>query len=236
MAFGAKLALAALGVVALLAAGKKDSSGAAQQKAAQAEAPVDANNMLAIVLSPSVTDVGTLNTFKSQFLAAYANATARSDNRQAFRLKQYATATDMKITALQAGKVPDATALLNVATVAAPALDTSASNLTAAQQLAMSQAPTDANTMLSLVLSPSLVDTTAIDNYINQFKAGAANAVGRGDQVQAYRLTQYAVAANAKNVPLKASQAPPAPEQLLTLALVPFGSVTATTTSTQAAA
>jgi len=215
------LGLAAAGL-AVAATKKKPSATEQQQNTAFTEAPVDATNMLGVVLSPSLTDVATLNTYKSQFLAAYANASNRGDTKQAFRLKQYATATDMKITALTAGKTPDANALLSVATVAAPALDTS-SGLSASQQTALTQAPVDANSMLSLVLSPSFVDATQIENYANQFKAAAQNAVGRGDQVQAFRLTRYAAAAKMKSDAIKAGHASPDTAVLTDTALAPFG-------------
>lgn len=222
----------ALGVVAAMAK-KKPTTAEQQQNDAMAEAPVDARNMLAVVLSPSLSDIDTLNTYLSQFKAAYANAAARADNKQAFRLNQFALATTMKIQALQAGKTPDSNALLTVATAAAPALDTT-SNLTAAQQTAMAQAPVDANNMLALVLTPSYVDANQISNYADQFKAAAQNAVGRADQVQAFRLVRYAAAAKMKSDALKAGQASPDTQVLLETALAPFGLASTTTTSAAA--
>ena len=89
------------------------------------------------------------------------------------------------------------------------------------QERCMAQAPVDANNMLAIVTAPSYQDVAGLDNYADQFKAGANSAALRGDQVQAFRLARYAEAAKFKADAIRKG-ATAGTEGLVTIALTPF--------------
>lgn len=150
------LLLLILGGGWLFLKGKKADSGASS------EAPKDATSMLAVVLSPSMTDLGQLAQFFNAFVAAVGNA---KTPQATLRLSLYALVTRLKMIMLAQGAQPNADELLAIAY--APA-----SGMGGIQKLP--DAPgADVQQAAYAALIDSQKDPKAIEDYVEPMIASA---------------------------------------------------------------